>query len=139
RRAFAHRRAALRPQADTASRSAAVELRQDGIGAEETTGTGAAAATALLHRPFQRAFDRRRRGVDIVAVQTKPGLEPQAVAGAEPDRLHRAIGQQPAGKLLGLIGRYRNLETVLAGIARARDETVDAVDPIRLRIHEPHR
>ena len=127
-RAFAHRRAAFRPQADAAARRAFFELREDLFGAGKTAGARAAVAAALLHRPFQRAFDRRRRGVDVVAVKAKPGLEPQAVARAEPDRQHVGIVQQRRRQRFGVVGRHRNLKAVLAGIAGARHEAVEAVD-----------
>ena len=42
-------------------------------------------------------------------------------------------------KRFGLLGRNRNLKAVLAGIAGARDEAVDAVDAARPGIHEAHR
>ena len=38
-----------------------VELRKDRLGSEEAAGARTTAATAFLHRPLQRAFDRRRR------------------------------------------------------------------------------
>ncbi len=95
-------------------------------------------AAALLHRPFQRGFDRRGRLVDVVAIEAQPGLEPQAVAGAKPDRQHLAIGQQQFGERLGVRGRDGDLESVLAGIAGAGDETVEPCDLARPRIHEPH-
>src|SRR5512147_1190273 len=77
-RAFAHRRAALRKQSDTAARRAFLKMGEYLFSARKSAGAGAAAAAALLHRPFQRALDRRGRGVDVVAVETQPGLEPQA-------------------------------------------------------------
>ena len=66
-----------------------------------------------------------------MAVEAKPGLEPQAVARAKPDRQHVGIFKQPVRQPLGLLGRNRNLKTVLAGIARARDEAVEPIDPAR--------
>ena len=139
RRAFAHRRAALRPQADAAARRAVLKLRENLVRAGKAAGARAAVAAALLDRPFQRGLDRRGRGVDVVAVEAKPGLEPQAVARAKPDRQHVAVLEQRFRQPLGMLGRNRNLKAVLAGIARARDEAVDAGDLARAGIHEPHR
>ena len=62
--------------------------------AGKSAGARAAVAAAFLHRPFQRGFDRRRRGVDVMAVKAKPGLQPQAVARAKPDRHTSLVGQQ---------------------------------------------
>ena len=73
-----------------------------------------------------------------MAVKAEPGLEPQAVARPEPDRQHLAIDKQEFCELLGVRGRNRNLKTVLAGIAGARDETVKPCDLARPGIHEPH-
>src|SRR6202043_2844287 len=89
-RALAYRRTALGPQPDAAARGASLKLRQDLVRARKTAGARAAIAAALLNGPFQRAFHRRRGGVDIVAIQAKPGLEPQAVARPQPDRQHLA-------------------------------------------------
>src|SRR6185369_10903680 len=50
-RALAHRRAAFRAQADAAAAGTLIEMGEDLLGAGETTGAGAATATALLHRP----------------------------------------------------------------------------------------
>ena len=138
-RAFAYRRAALGPQADAAARRAFFEVRENLLRAGKTARAGAAAAAALLHRPFQRALDRRRRGVDVVAIETEPGFQPQAVARAETDRKHIRVFQQRRHQRLGLCGRNRNLKAVLAGIAGARDEAVEAGDLARSGIHEPHR
>ena len=103
------------------------------VGAGKAAGAGAAGAAALLHRPFQPALDRRRGGVDVVAVKAEAGLEPQAVARAEPDRQHIGIVEQHRDQLLGLCGRHRNLETVLAGIAGARDKAVERRRPCAAR------
>ena len=107
--------------------------------ARETAGAGAAGAAALLDRPVQRGFDRRRGGVDVMAVEAEPGFQPQAVARAEPDRQHVADCRAAPRQRLGMSGRDGNLETVLAGIAGARDEAVDAHDLARPGIHEAHR
>ena len=41
----------------------------------------------LLDRPAKTRFDRRRRDVDVMAVEAETRLQPKAVARAEPDRL----------------------------------------------------
>ena len=63
-----------------------------------------------------------------MAVKTEPGLQPQTVARAKPDRQHVAAGEQRLRQAFGMLVRNRNLETVLAGVARTRDEAVDAID-----------
>ncbi len=108
-----------------------LKLRENLVRAGKTAGARAAGAAALLDRPFQRALDRRGRGVDVVAIEAKPGLEPQAVARAKPDRQHVAVVEQFRRQRFGVVGRNRNLKAVLAGIAGARDEAVDAVDAMR--------
>ena len=82
----------------------------------------------LLDRPLEPRLDRARRLVDVVAVEAKARLQPQRVARAEADRLHALLRQQQARQLLGLGGRNRNLEAVLAGVARARDVAVELAD-----------
>src|SRR5260370_34380701 len=84
RRAFAHRRAALGPQPDPAAWRAILKLSENFVGARKTADTRAALATAFLNRPFQRAFDRRGRGVDVVAIETKPCLAAAGVERAKP-------------------------------------------------------
>ncbi len=74
-----------------------------------------------------------------MAVKTKPGLEPETVARAEPDRQHVVVGQEHVGERLGLVSRNRNLKTVLAGVAGARDEAIEVADAARTGIHESHR
>ncbi len=74
-----------------------------------------------------------------MAIKTKPGLQPQAVACAESNRQHVRIIQQRRNQRLSVLGRNRNLKAVLAGIAGARDEAVEAGDLARPAIHEPHR
>src|ERR1700761_4712494 len=72
RRAFAYGRTSLRPEPNPAARGALLELFQDPIGARKSACTRAAVAAALLNGPFQRALDRRRRGIEVVATKTKP-------------------------------------------------------------------
>ena len=58
----------------------------------------------------------------------RAGFQPQRIARAEADRL-RPSGRRAARwrQLLGLVGGHRDLEAVLAGIARARDDAGDTV------------
>ncbi len=74
-----------------------------------------------------------------MAIEAKPGLEPEAVACAEPDRQHVAVIKQFCRQRFGAVGRHRNLKAILAGVAGARHKTVDAVDLLRTGVHEPHR
>jgi len=73
-----------------------------------------------------------------MAVEAKPGLQPQAVARPQADRQHIAMFKQRLGERFGLFGRHRNFKAVLAGVARARDEAIDADDAARTGVHEPH-
>src|ERR1700722_13699186 len=139
RRAFTHRRAAFGLQPDAAAPCAVLKLLQNDIGTRETARARAAMAAALLNRPLQRALNWRRRGVDVVAVKTESCLQPQAVTCAEPDRQHVAAFKHPLCERFGVFGRNRYLKAVLAGVAGARYEAIDAVDPVRTGIHEPHR
>ena len=88
-------------------------------------------AAPLLDRPGEAGFDRARGLVDVVAVEAEPRLEPQRVARAEPDRLHAVLRQQQLGEIRRLVGRDRDLEAVLAGVARARDVAVERADASR--------
>src|SRR5438874_13012021 len=94
------------------------------MSARKTAGPDAATTAALLDRPFQRAFDRRGGGVDIVAIEAKACLQPQTVARAQPDRQHVTVRKQRFREPFGVLGRNRNLEPVLAGVARTRDEAI---------------
>ena len=102
------------------------QLAFDGGGAGVVAGALAAGAAHLLDGPAQAGLDRAGAGVDVVAVQAQPGLQAQRVARAQPGRLD--LGQvdqrtrQRHGRFLG----HRDLEAVLAGVARARDVTVGA-------------
>ena len=48
-----------------------------------------------LDRPLQRRLDRRRRPVDVAAVEAQPRLQPQRIARPEPHRHHPLRRQQP--------------------------------------------
>src|SRR5260370_33830375 len=70
--AFAHRRAAFRPQSGAAARRAFFELRENRVRAGEAARACAAMAAALLDRPFQRAPHPPPPGAARVAVNTQP-------------------------------------------------------------------
>ena len=89
-----------------APRRAFFELREDRVRAGKSAGTRAAFAAALLDRPFQRALDRRRLKVEIVAIEAKPGFQPQTVPRPEPDRQDRFIGEQFPGKTFSRFRRH---------------------------------
>ena len=84
-------------------------------------------------------LDRIDGFVEFVAVEAEPGLEPERIARAEPDRRNVRLGQQQAREAFGLRRAERNLVAVLAGVAGAGDERLDAADPRRPRRHEGHR
>src|SRR5262245_35239065 len=69
----AHRRASLRPDPDQAAGRAFLQLAQDRLSADEA----ALVAPALADRPDEGCFDRRRRLIDVVAVEAQPRLEAQ--------------------------------------------------------------
>ena len=96
-------------------------------------------AAGGLDRPFERRLDRRRRAVDVVAVEAEPGLEAQRVAGAEADGQDLRVGEQGLGDVDRVLGPERDLEAVLAGIAGARDDRLDAAGLERAHVHEAHR
>ncbi len=91
-------------------------------------GEAALLAALLADAPQQARLDGRGRGVDVVAVETEAGFEPQRVARAQTDRLDLRLGQKLAGDGIRGVGRRRDLEAVAAGIARARDVAARAVD-----------
>src|SRR5205085_599319 len=111
--AFARRGAAVRADADAAAMRPLGELTQHRLGAGKT----AVFAAPLADRPGDTSLDRRRRLVDVVAVEAQPGFEAQRVARAEPDRRDLGLRQQPLGDSDRIAGGERNLEAVLAGIA----------------------
>ena len=83
RRALAHRGASLRLQPDAGARRAVRKTLTRILPAPgKPPARAPAMAAALLDRPLQRRLDRRGGGIDIVAVETEPGLQPQAVAGS---------------------------------------------------------
>ena len=90
RAAFARRSAVVRADADAAARRRFGQLAQDTRGA----GEAAFGSAPLADRPGEPGLDRARRLVDVVAVEAQPGLEPQRIARAEPDRRDLGLGQQ---------------------------------------------
>jgi hypothetical protein len=71
-----------------------------------------------------------------VAVETEPGLEPEGVAGAEPNGRNLVLAEKQFGDTDRIGIGHRYLEAVLAGVARARDGERAAVDHERSRAHE---
>src|SRR5712671_2117292 len=83
-----------------------------------TTLPAMAISAPLADAPQQPRLDRRRRGVDVMAVEAEAGFEPQRIAGTEPNRLDLRLGEQLARDRLGPVGRRRDLVAIAAGIAR---------------------
>ena len=124
--AFAHRHPLQADQADPLGGRAGGELAVDHRGAGVAAVARAAGAPHLLDRPGEAGFDRRGGRVDVVAVQAQAGLQAQRVARAQADRADLGLREQRARQRFGLLGRHRDLEAVLAGVARAGDETLGA-------------
>ena len=93
-------------------------------------------AAPLLHGPHEVGLDRARGLVDVVAVEAEARFQAQRVARAQPDGLDRVVTQQQLPEALGLLGCHRDLEAVLAGVARARDVAVEPADGGTRRLHE---
>ena len=102
-RALAHRRAAGRADADALARGPVGEFAQDALGA----GEAALRAPPLRDGEGQVGLDRRRRLVEVVAVERQPGFQPQRIARAEADRLHLRLGEQRARHALRVAWRER--------------------------------
>ena len=117
-RAVARRRAALQPEADALARRPVGERRLNA----RRAGKAALDAPPLLDRPGEPGLDRIDRLVELVAVEAQARFEPQRIARAEADRRDLRIGQQPPREGFRLVGGQRDLESVLAGVAGARDE-----------------
>src|SRR5204863_7927863 len=110
RGALARRRPPVRTDANPLACGPLGQLPQDHRGA----GKAALGAPPFADCPGEPGLDRRRRLVDVVTAKTQPGFEAQRVARAEPDRHDLRLAQQPLGDSGGLLGRYRDLEPVLA-------------------------
>ena len=74
-----------------------------------------------------------------MSVEAKPGFKPQRIARAQADRQHFWLLQQLARQALRLIAGDRNLEAILAGVARAGQEGGDAVEFEEAAGHEGQR
>ena len=86
------------------------------------------AALVQLHDPAQPGLERRGGVVDLVAVERVAHLQPQRVAGAQPDRLGAGPDQRlPDLRRVPLPAVQ--LEAVLAGVAGAGDEALGAGHP----------
>src|ERR671912_2261302 len=85
--ALARDRLAFGQQADAFARRALGDLLLDDSRARETTLRAAFFADA----PQQARFDRRRGGVDVVAVKAESRFEAQRISCAEPDRLYLGV------------------------------------------------
>ncbi len=72
-------------------------------------------------------------------MQAQARFEPQGIAGAEPDRHHRVVGEQRLGQGLGGGFGHRNLEAVLPRVAGAGHEAGLSEDRDLRRVHEAHR
>src|SRR5262249_41628249 len=78
--------------------------------------------------PAQIRLERRRRLVDVVAVEAHRRFEPQGVSRAEPARNDAGVAAGLEDRLPDAIGRLRrnkHLETVLARVAGPRDCRAD--------------
>src|SRR5712671_2224989 len=93
-------------------RAPTCELFQDRFGPWKAAGAVAARAACLADRPIERRLDGRRGLVKIGAVETQAGLEPEAVARAEPDRRDRGIAQHRIAQRLSGTRRHADLEAV---------------------------
>src|SRR5262249_51913301 len=132
---FARGHAAFRPQADALPARTVAQFREHALGA----GKSALLAPALLDRPSESGFDRRGAGVNVVTVEAKARFEAQRIAGAKPDRLDLGMAEQALGDGAHAVRLHGNLVAVLAGVARAADVTIDAVEARATRRHESHR
>ena len=121
RRLRAGRRASVRADADAAADRAVVEL----VAHHQAAGEVPVQLAAFADDPGQAGLDRAGQFVEVVAVEAKPGLQPQRVAGAEADRDDLRLLDQAVGQGFGLVGGNRNLEAVLAGVAGAGNQAVD--------------
>ena len=125
-RAFTRDRLALGQEADPFARRALGNLLLD----DGSAGEAALRAAVLADAPQQARFDRRRGGVDVVAVEAKARLEAQRVARAQANRLDLRVGEKLAGDGVGGVGGRRDLEAVAAGVARARDVAARTIDRV---------
>ena len=71
-----------------------------------------------------------------MAVQRQAGFETQAVAGTQADRLYAGVLENGSPDAFGVGVRHGNLIAVLAGVAGAGDEAVDAEQHQSGAVHE---
>ena len=73
----------------------------------------------LRHSPDQIGFGRRGGVIEIVSVETKPGLEPERVASSETTGLYFWLFEEEASNAHCILGRNNQLIAVFSGVARA--------------------
>ena len=71
-----------------------------------------------------------------MAIEWQACFEAQRITCTKTDRLHPLVLDKPVDDALGSDGGHRNLEPVLAGIARAADPQRVAERPKRAALHE---
>src|SRR5262249_34823480 len=121
---FARRLAPVREDPHTSTWRALGELLLD----HARTGKSALLAPAAGDAPGKARLDRRGRGIDIVTIEAEAGFQAQGIPRTEPDGLHFRHRQQAPCQPFRRVVRNRDFETVLAGIARARDEAARPLD-----------
>src|SRR5690606_27916072 len=112
-RAAAHRLASLRLEADALMAGSGRDGRLKRCRADKA----AFAAQRLGDGPEKPGIDRRRIGIDVLAVQAKTALEAQRVARGEARPLAACVGEQAISERRALFDRHGDLEPVLAGVA----------------------
>ncbi len=98
------------------------DLSRDALGLL-CTQRGGAQEVALVpaHDPAQAGFERRRRVVDVVAVETHGRFQPECIAGAESARnetIGLTRGQHRLPDAVGRLRRDEDFEAVFARITR---------------------
>ncbi len=73
-----------------------------------------------------------------MAVQAKPGFKAQRIAGPKAYRAHIILARQHRPQPRCIAGAKRYLETVLTGIAGARNDAIDTGQPHVAHAHEAH-
>src|SRR3546814_1737449 len=79
-------------------------------------------AAALADREAEVGFGGVDFGGHIVTVKGQARFEPQRIASAEADRFHFFHRAERIGEGGKRLARQRNLEAVLAGVARAAED-----------------
>src|SRR5690606_16257087 len=132
RRALARGQAAFERETDALRVGPVFDQTEDALGARKA----AVGAATLADREAEAGGDRVGVGRKIVPVKRQPRLQPQRIARAEADRLDLDLGAEAAGDRLGMLGRNRELEPVLTGIARAADADLDLAELEGRALHE---